>query len=357
MIRILLLITLFFLGHCKEKKNDNDSVGSYSKTVSGLTLFVVGDVKKNANPIKLGENVSASENIIVGKQSCVDFQILNLAEEIVIRLKENTKFQLKERLEDTSLKKLYVLSGDAVFNIKKIKQDESLQIITPTMAVAVRGTQFGISIDSKSGTSSLELYNGSVSVTPSLQELDELGEEVLKAVGINNRIEDWKKRSEIILEPGQSLESNPKVTQELLNKIGWEELKSKPEVKEFLNKKANSTLTEEDKNKIKFTLKSYYEDPKNKERVNSALNEKISFPTKLISSTELNSKVEELKELVAIEKGKLEKSSDPSLPIKERTKVIRDQLMKRIAEITQDDIRTIRLKNGQTLRGSCKPYG
>ena len=105
------------------------------------------------------------------------------------------------------------------------------------------------------------------------------------------------------------------------------------------------------KNKVKLTLKSYYEDPKNKERVNSALNEKVSFSTRRVAEGELKSKLEELKELIAIEKEKLEISTDKTIPIKERAKTIRDQLLQRIADITGDDIRTIKLKNGQTLRG------
>lgn len=349
MFRILVLMIFIFLGYCKEKDRVLAPMG---KPISGLALFIVGDVKTKLTPVKLGENIPESDEVSVGKKSLADFQILNIAEDIVIRLKEDTKFRLKEKItQDRPSKNLYIQSGEAIFNIKKLKQQESLIVVTPTIAIGVRGTQFGVSIDPKTGANKLLLYEGSVSVSPSLLELEELGEDIFQATGISSQVEDWKKKSELVIEPGQSLEVNANLNKEFLKKIGWEEIKSKPEVKEFLSKKANSTLAEEDKNKVKLTLKSYYEDSKNRERVNSAFNEKISFPTKVISSTELNSKLEELKELVAIEKEKLLNAADKSVSIAERNKSIRENLMKRIAEITENDIQTIRLKDGKTLRG------
>lgn len=349
MFRILVLIIFVLLGYCKEKDRVLAPIG---KPISGLALFIVGDVKTKLTPVKLGENIPESDEVSVGKKSLADFQILNIAEDIVIRLKEDTKFRLQEKItQDRPSKNLYIQSGEAIFNIKKLKQQESLIVVTPTIAIGVRGTQFGVSLDAKTGANKLTLYEGSVSVSPSLLELEELGEDIFQATGISAQVEDWKKKSELVIEPGQSIEVNANINKDFLKKLGWEEIKSKPEVKEFLSKKANSTLTEEDKNKVKLTLKSYYEDPKNKERVNSALNEKVSFSTRRVAEGELKSKLEELKELIAIEKEKLEISTDKTIPIKERAKTIRDQLLQRIADITGDDIRTIKLKNGQTLRG------
>lgn len=129
-------ILLFFIIGCNEEP----------KLKARINL-IVGEVKIKSTDSKLrnasvGDLLLRNDQIITLEDSSVD---LLLPGGSVLRLKENSDLLLADLSAQTNL---HLKSGNLLMAVKKMQNNETMQITTPTTIAAVRGTSFSISNDS-----------------------------------------------------------------------------------------------------------------------------------------------------------------------------------------------------------------
>lgn len=133
---VWLAISLVFINGCNEEP----------KLKARINL-IVGEVKIKSTDSKLqnasvGDLLLRNDQIITFKDSSVD---LLLPGGSVLRLKENSDLLLADLSAQTNL---HLKSGNLLMAVKKMQNNETMQITTPTTIAAVRGTSFLISNDS-----------------------------------------------------------------------------------------------------------------------------------------------------------------------------------------------------------------
>ncbi|MBI3312713.1 MAG: FecR domain-containing protein [Candidatus Omnitrophica bacterium] len=108
---------------------------------------------------------------------------LRLGDDVFIRLKENSQLEGKRpRLFDQFLThRLHLLKGSLIgATDKKFKGKGHMEITTPVLVAAVRGTLFRVEADEKSGESTISVLRGRLEVSPRQPGTDFLPKELVK---------------------------------------------------------------------------------------------------------------------------------------------------------------------------------
>lgn len=217
---------LFFILNtilCKEKE-----VKAF--TLTGITLFKVGSALAGSKPLKLGDTFLEGETLQVESRSKLDFQIIVPKTEIVVRLKEKTKFTFKSKKIDNQTKyDLHVHSGEVYFNVNSPIENDSIGFSTPTAVIGVRGTKFVVQV-SESGDTKITLLEGKLNYKPKLPLLESLSNETLgKNQAFKNDVDQILKWVGS-LEQGKTTEIKSDSTQKLLDTIGLSEISGQDQV-------------------------------------------------------------------------------------------------------------------------------
>ncbi|HPA70884.1 MAG TPA: FecR family protein [Spirochaetota bacterium] len=142
--------------------------------------FFVGDVKKNAVDVQIGEVLNEKDVILTGQNASCDIKI----GESIIRVKENSKLLVSQilRQNDTENVTLGLDVGKILCRPKKLMKNENFLVRTPTAVAGVRGTLFTVEADKKK-TTRIKVFNGKVGVVKRVDALEQ-------RVGIDKIIEE-----------------------------------------------------------------------------------------------------------------------------------------------------------------------
>ena len=142
-----------------------------------LISFVIGNVTKNGSTASIHDKVYAGDIIKTSGLSSCDIQIGGS----MIRIKENSNLTVTQALitSNSEQTELSLDSGKILCKPKKLLDNESFTIRTPTAVAAVRGTQFSVTTDSLK-TTKIKVYDGEVKVARRVKTLDKDLEAVIK---------------------------------------------------------------------------------------------------------------------------------------------------------------------------------
>ncbi len=135
--------------------------------LEALAESVYGDVRLERNgrlaPLQAGEALGAGDTVLTGALS---FAELRCRDEIVIRIKQNSRFRIDGIArggKGTLRAGLDLSSGTALLNFRKLRRGDVAEIRTPTSVAGVRGTSFGVSVLGR-GDVRYEVLEGKISV-------------------------------------------------------------------------------------------------------------------------------------------------------------------------------------------------
>ncbi len=159
---LLLLVVLaglpFFLLRSQTQELPNYEIQNFIGEVSVYTVRANGWA-----PAQRGGTLKAGDKIRTAAKGEVDLRIPN---QIQLRIKENSEIEVrKPGFFDRSLRyRLYLVKGSLIGNTDKQFEGKRLEISTPVMVAAVRGTTFQIEMDSQTNQAVLRVLEGSVKV-------------------------------------------------------------------------------------------------------------------------------------------------------------------------------------------------
>lgn len=140
--------------------------------------FSIGDVKKNDQPVNIGDVLNQNDVIVTGAMSSCDIKI----GDSMIRIKENSKAILaqllrKDGIENTTLG---LDVGKMICKPKKLLKNESFLVKTPTAVAGVRGTNFSVEADEKK-TTRIKVFDGKVAVVKRVEAVEEHIDKIIEA--------------------------------------------------------------------------------------------------------------------------------------------------------------------------------
>lgn len=140
--------------------------------------FSIGEVKKNGQPVNIGDILNQNDIIETGTMSSCDIKI----GDSMIRIKENSKAILaqllrKDGLENTTLG---LDVGKMICKPKKLLKNESFLVKTPTAVAGVRGTNFSVEADAQK-TTRIKVFDGKVAVVKRVEAVEEHIDKIIEA--------------------------------------------------------------------------------------------------------------------------------------------------------------------------------
>ncbi|MBK9503635.1 MAG: FecR domain-containing protein [Leptospiraceae bacterium] len=350
LVSLVIGINLLFLPLVNCKKEEGKVADTVSKpTLSGVVLFVVGDVQSGTKKIKTGDVILENESVKTGKNSACDLQIKDSDAGIVMRMKSESSFQLKTiAVNGKQVPSTVVSIGTAMVNVSgKLKSGENFQVVTPTQTAGVRGTKFEVNV-SKDGSTTLSVTEGKVASRVRIPEAEELPIEVqeksLTISTINKKIE----AQEQIIEAGQKTSVTKTQTDKILKETGLGE-----SIKQ-INLNLQSKLSNEEVQKAVATIdKDNQVAGKENPVIEKSLKDNGTLKVETTKNGEVEAKLKEYAELIAIEKQKLESGNSVTVAgaVKERNTKSEEALLKRIEQITGKTLQTLILKSGKKVKG------
>lgn len=155
-IKILLIVLILLILNCsmsfaESAEGKTIRLESYSGSISVLTG--AGKELKIMNKMRIFDGYT----VVTAKDSTAYLSIDNMKS---IKLDQNTKISI---IKKNNINEIQVVNGSIFFSIlEKLKADESLDIVTPTMSMGIRGT-IGL-VEVNKNKSLVQLYSGKVTV-------------------------------------------------------------------------------------------------------------------------------------------------------------------------------------------------
>lgn len=181
MKKTILFVGLFYfaianLVSCKSKEAET--------TLKFTVTFIKGEAKTINVPatIKVFDTISESETVQTGKDATVDLN----SDLGAIRLLGDTNVNLKKLSKDVTT--FEVSQGNILVKSSKLSKGQTLNVITPTVVAAVRGTQFWGQVNKETESGTFAVRDGAVEITRKSDQ------------------------SVILIEKGQALDIDPKST-------------------------------------------------------------------------------------------------------------------------------------------------
>jgi hypothetical protein len=346
-IGILIFCFLFITCKKEENKGATASPAEGKSSLTGLVLFAVGDVRIGDRKIKAGDIISQNESVLTGKKSSCDVQIQESDAGIVIRLKAESMFELKmTNVNGKPVPSTMVNIGNAMVNVSgKLKNDENFQVVTPTQTAGVRGTKFDVSV-AKDGSTTVSVSEGKVATQVRVAEMDELPIEVQEKSKTITAVKKSLEAEEKIIEAGYQTHVTKSQTNKILKTTGLEDSISQVQFEtkaklspEEIDKAVNAIDKNGNSTKLENSAPS------------KSVQEGAFQKVEKIPSKQLESKLNEYAELIAIEKKKLETKESTTLAVKERNEKHEEKLIQRMEEITGKSFSILNLKSGKQVRG------
>jgi len=170
------LLFFLFLSGCKyfeSNKDENISFPSELK-IPALVIINVGNSFSNGKKINSNETIDLTSKITVNENSFLDLQIFVGELNSVIRIKGKASFQMNANTIGGMTSHTARLDvGSLLINLKKMKNRDMFQVVTPVLSVGVRGTQFQITV-ADNGNSLLQVTKGEVSARVRVPSVDSL---------------------------------------------------------------------------------------------------------------------------------------------------------------------------------------
>ena len=236
--------------------------------------------------------------------------------------------------------------GNAMVNVSgKLKNDENFQVVTPTQTAGVRGTKFDVSV-AKDGSTTVSVSEGKVATQVRIAEMDELPLEVQEKSQTVVAVRKSLEAEEKIIEAGYKTHVTKSQTNRILKTTGLEDSISQVqfETKAKLSpEEIDKAVTAIDKNGKSTGLENSVP--------SKSVQEGAFHKVEKIPSKELETKLNEYAELIAIEKKKLETKESTTVAVKERNEKNEAKLIQRMEEITGKTVSILNLKSGLQVRG------
>ncbi|HRG46768.1 MAG TPA: FecR family protein [Leptospiraceae bacterium] len=327
---MIIIVAISLAGCKKEEPKVVEAMPEFKP--QGLVLFVLGEVKMGDKQLKVGDAVHEKESIKTGKKAACDIQITGLDSDVTIRLRENSDFALlgylKKEVKNLQLK---MLTGKILVNTQKLNTKESVETITPTSVVGVRGTKFEVEIG-KDSSSSISVYEGKVAAKVVIPEIEALPEDVKEKSSTLQKLDAYLIEKEVVIESGYTSTVTKKYADKVLKDTG---------IGEVLKKADKTKLTEElDKAIVPESLT---------EKTQKLKDPEVQAPVVKVSAKTFDEKLKEYDEIIAVEKTKLKDQKLKEEEIKKRMKS--PELMKRIEQIMDKSAETLLLKSGERIQG------
>lgn len=341
------MIALFlFTVNCKKEEARNSNQVSDKSTLSGVVLFVVGNVQSGTKKLKPGDIISENESVQTAKSSACDLQIKDSEAGIVLRMKSESSFQLKTITANGKQVPSTVVSvGTAMVNVSgKLKSGENFQVVTPTQTAGVRGTKFEVNV-TKDGSTSLSVSEGKVASRIRISEADDLPLEIQEKSQTITSINKGLESQEQVIEAGQKTTVSKSQTDKILKETGLGQ--SIKQIKANIQSKLSS---DEVQKALVIIDKENQVAGKENPVIAKSLKDNATLKVENSPGADIQAKLKEFAELVAIERQKLE-TTELTTSIKQRNEKQADLLVKRIEQITGKSFETLILKSGKKVRG------
>ena len=145
----LFFLSLLLLNFCTQKEEIIPR--------KAIVISVIGDVLASGKKVHLAQEI-IDEEIIVGKNSMCDLQLLDSDSLVVLRLKSYSKFKLSCKKVGSKIQNLFTFNyGTGIFNVSKVASQEQIKTLTPTLTAGVRGTKYEVNIQPNGSTKILVL--------------------------------------------------------------------------------------------------------------------------------------------------------------------------------------------------------
>lgn len=316
--------------------------------MKAVSLFSIGDVTYGTETVTAGNVFESGKIFKTGSESIAEIQMIKLNPEAIIRLKPGSQFEFKKEIVDNKESAFFILKfGEGVFDIKKLKSEDSIIIAGPSFQAGVRGTKFITSVD-RNSDSKTELLEGSLAITPSIPELENYPKKLLQTSKSLQKIDQYLKNSEIILEKNQSIKTNKSDIDKFSAAIDLPSVLNLPAIAAL---KGKTNPTESEIVSAASSIDSAFEDKARSEKLNSALSQKINYSKESLSEASINSKIKEFEDLLKIEQKKLEETENKAELVKTFNKSREQQLLKRMGEILNLEIKTVKFPDGKMVKG------
>lgn len=345
---LLIGIMIFFVPFMNCKKEETKTAAQENKpALTGVVLFVIGDVQSGNRKLKAGDTISENESVQTGKKSACDLQIKELDAGVVMRMKSESVFQLKTMIVNGKPVPSAIVSlGSSMVNVsKKLKSDENFQVVTPTSIAGVRGTKFEVNVASD-GSTSLTVSEGKVATRVRLEEAEELPVEIQEKSATITSVVKTLESQEQIIEAGHKTEVTKTQTNKILAETGLGDSIKQIQIS------SQEKLSEEEVSKAANTIDKVNTVSESAEKPAPKLaKESSSFKVEKIPVKDLQTQLKEYNELIAVEKQKLATTESTNIVVKERNEKSKEVLIKRIEEITGKSFETLILKSGKKVKG------
>jgi hypothetical protein len=341
-----MIVIFLFAMNCKKEEAKNSNQVSEKPVLSGVVLFVVGNVQSGTKKLKPGDIISENESVQTAKSSACDLQIKDSDAGIVLRIKSESSFQLKTMtVNGKQIPSTVVSVGTAMVNVSgKLKSDENFQVVTPTQTAGVRGTKFEVNV-SKDGSTALSVSEGKVASRVRISEVNDLPVEIQEKSQTITSINKGLESQEQVVEAGQKTTVSKALTNKILKETGLGE--SIKQIKVNLQSKLNA---DEIQKALVIIDKENQVAGKENLVIAKSLKDNATLKIENTSSSDIQAKLKEFAELVAIERQKLE-TTEPVIAVKQRNEKQEEVLVKRIEQITGKSFETLILKSGKKVRG------
>ena len=301
--------------------------------LTAVVLLATGSATADGEALRAGSILKSGQLLKTGANSFCDLQVRGTDSSAMIRLKANSEFVLKGRQFGQKREILAELKkGHGMFDLDKISKSEEFQAISPTAVASVRGTKYELMV--KGDSTVIEVAEGQVSSRPRVPALEDLPPEVRERSVVVQESVDQLKSKEVVLGPGKKAEVQA--------------VQVSPEVEEAARKamEAQAQGPEKAKEAAQALDQSVSEDPSLKQELDKA----APPAAQEIPDPEMQQKLEEYKELIRIEKEKIE-GDDVSSAVSDRNRQNQAKLMNRIEKVFNKPSETLVLMNGARVSG------
>lgn len=249
-----------------------------------IAITVIGDVSSNGKKIKLAQEITDQDLIVVGQNSVCDLQLLESDSLVVLRLKSASKFQLTGKKIGNKKENFFtILAGTAIFNVTKLGEEEGISTKTPTVTAGVRGTKYEVKVQSD-GSTNISVLEGTVSTQPRIPEIDKFSKKEIKSNKVLKTITNTLEEKTFEIKAGEASLVSSESNKKILSKAGLSETIKNPDI-QTIGKDTNI-------NELKDTL-------------GDMENNELQFSKSQIDPKVMNQKLKEYNDLTPFDKDKI----------------------------------------------------
>ena len=268
-----LLLFLVLLTNCAEKETEYHP--------KAVVIIRAGDVRVGNKPVNLGDEITDKDILVLGGKSICDLQILDSDSQVVIRLKEFSKFRLSGKQIGSKKETNFLIdAGNAMLNVPKLGKNDDFKTMSPSATAGVRGTKYDVSV-SPNGNTKINVLEGAVAMKVHIPEMDKFSNADIKSSKALSAVRESLDSKEIVLEQGKSTEMPKSVSTKIMKDTGLGEAVKKDAAKD-LDKDVDAKSLEQKMEKIE--------------------NEELKLIVKEMDKNTMNQRLQEYAELTPIEK-------------------------------------------------------